>query len=175
MLTNNVFLNILPTQTNNTPAAPANAPAIPIIFCCPFIPTGAAAAVLCVAAPVPLALLALLALALLELAALALLELAALALLALAALALLALALDLELTALVKMTLALLSTLAGTELAITTVAVLNSVGTVVLNSSVTGATGASPVAEGVLVPTMLVSACCELPSSDSVETSTVKG
>jgi hypothetical protein len=53
--------------------------------------------------------------------------------------------------------------------------VLNSVGTVVLNSSVMDAMGAIPVAEGVLVPTILVSGCCELPSSDSVETSTLKG
>jgi hypothetical protein len=102
---NKVLLDILFTQTNNTPAAPANAPATPIIFCCPFNPPGAAAAVLCVAAPVPLVLLELAALALLALVALALLTLAllalaALALLTLAALALLALALDLELTAL---------------------------------------------------------------------------
>lgn len=43
-------------QTNSIPAAPANAPATPIIFACPLTPTGAAAALLCVAAPLPLAL-----------------------------------------------------------------------------------------------------------------------
>ena len=43
-------------QTNSTPAAPANAPATPIIFVCPLTPIGAAAALLCVAAALPLAL-----------------------------------------------------------------------------------------------------------------------
>ena len=146
-----LHLHLQLTQTNNTPAAPANAPATPIIFCCPFTPTGAAAAELCVAAPLPLALLEL------------------------AALALLALALLLLLCALAKLALALDATLAGTELLTTTVAVLNSVGIVVLNSSVMEATGARPVVEGVLVPMMLVSGCWELPRSDSVETSTLKG
>jgi hypothetical protein len=57
--------------------------------------------------------------------------------------------------------------------------VLISVGIVVLNSSVTGTAGANPVpvvVVGVLVPTMLVSACWELLSRLSVDDmATVKG
>lgn len=126
-------------QTNSTPAAPANAPATPIILCCPFTPTGAAAAVLCVAAPLPLELALELALAL------------ALALLladALLADALAALPDDVTVTTLVP-------GLVPAAL----VTVLNSVGIVVLNSSVMGAAGANAVVVGVFVPIMLVSGC----------------
>lgn len=66
----------------------------------------------------------------------------------------------------------------------------NSVGTDVLNASVTGTTGASVVSDpavrdpgdavvaaetGVLPPTTFVNGCAELPSSESVETSTLNG
>ncbi|KAF3001288.1 hypothetical protein E8E13_004499 [Curvularia kusanoi] len=135
--------------TNNTPAAPANTPATPSTFCC--APTSAGAAA-------PEGILAALELAL-ELAALAL----ALPLLELSALALaLALAPELGVT---------VTTLVPEPW----LTVLSSVGMLALKESVIETAGGSVEEVGVLVPTMLVSACWELLSSDSVETSTVKG
>lgn len=115
-------------------------------------PTGAAAALLCVAALLRLALALALELALLDAEAL-LAE-------ALLALALAALPDSVDVT---------------TTLVPWLVAVRNSVGMVVLNISVTGTAGARDVVSGVLVPTMLVSACWLLLSSDSVDTSTRNG
>lgn len=127
----------------STPAAPANAPATPIIFCCPWTPTGAAAAELWLAAPLPLALAC---------------ELAALVL-----------ELELRLELCEAEVESEPAPVAEAELM-----VLSSVGSVVLNSSVMGTSGARDVL-GVFVPTMLVSACCELGSRESLETATLKG